>query len=715
MSENTNTTNSNENEDNVFSPIEAAADATIDVAPVKLHVLNSDGPTQDIALMQIGDKNMLIDSGISNCTDDHIAEIKKILKYNEIAENAPVPDEKKIHYIYITHYHWDHAGGLTAISNAIDMHGATIFLPENPPQEYYIVDDHLNNTYDVAKNCEMTVVIPGGTAGRYIKTTTNNVDSYTFEHLTDISNKTSFSIGRNHELTLDFKNCSTHDYYFYKDESGNERFRTETFTETIKASTNSFVPKKSLIKNGIKDTNGNYYDFKITIKGEAPYYASVTLDSNGNKKYPSITVPTNGSATIEYLGINADYNNTSLCCIMTYGKTRIGFFGDIGLNAQKNLANTIGHLDLMNVEHHGRNGGHYRPFYDSIAPKMCFTQDGNGNDGNDHILSTMSKTQEYLQENGIPNYPVSENGTTMTFNIYKSGISTTANAAKYAVNFKGATSIFSAVQDNVPGKDRNITLYNLLKNMEHGTFLSCAIRNNNIQLGQLFELLGIAEAEYAEFIAYKNGSIYNNSQLSIEKKLDSGYIVLIPHSKNPSCSPVSAYWSLNLAEDKNPSADINIVFKPIRDTEHFKFFKDLPKDSDFKEASGFKNGFLSCENLVITPSESCMVNYSILLKNQSPTTSKTITFNDGSSTKTFIIPSNGNVTVSNVVNLNVTKKDSAITEVDTISIAGNESNLQDLYVRISGYVTTQAKTVTKTLKSNDNALSFPSYGGYPLF
>ncbi len=410
-----------------------------------------------------------------------------------------------------------------------------------------------------------------------------------------------------------------------------------------------------------------------------------------------------------------DYNDTSLCCIMTYGKTRIGFFGDIGLKAQENLAGEIGHLDLMNVEHHGRNGGHYRPFYDSIAPKMCFTQDGKGLDGTDHILSTMSKTQEYLQENGIPNYPVSANKKTMTFNIYEHGISTTANAAKYAVNFKGATSIFGAVQDNVPGSNGNISLYNLLKNMEHGTFLSCAIKNNSIQLGQLFETLGITEAEYAEFIVYKNGSIYNNAQLTIDNELDSGYIILIPHSKYPSCCPVTAYWSLNLSKDKNPSADINIVFKPIRDSEHFKFFKDFPKDSDFEEASGFKNGFLSCENLVITPSESCMVNYSILLRNQSPTTSKTITFNDGSSTKTFIIPSNGNVTVSNVVNLNVTKKDSAITEADTISITGDKTNLQDLYVRISGYVTTRAKTVAKTLTAQENDITLPTHSGYPMF
>lgn len=668
--------------------------------------------------MQIGDKNMLIDSGISKCTDDHIAEIKKILKYDKIAENAPVPNEKKIHYIYITHYHWDHAGGLTAISNAIDMHGATIFLPENPPQEYYIVDDHLNNTYDVAKNCEMTVIIPGGTAGRYIKTTTNNVDSYTFEHLTDMSNKTSFSIGRNHELTLDFKNCSTHDYYFYKDESGNERFRTEIFTETIKASTNSFVPVKSLIKNGIKDTNGNYYDFKITIKGEAPYYASVTLDSNGNKKYPSITVPTNGSATIEYLGINADYNNTSLCCVMTYGKTRIGFFGDIGLEAQEHLANdeVIGHLDLMNVPHHGVDSGHYRPLYDSIAPKMCFTQDAKGfhYDSNDkadwHILSEHSKTHAYLQENGMPNYAVSTNGT-ITFNIYKSGISTTANAIHYPINVKGVTSYMGAINNNVPGTTTNINIVQLLKNMERGTILSTIIERtvaiklwnnlldglveNNVSKAQLIVYKGASskfnldKANRAAFYAQENEPLLD----TYNDPFESGYIIVIPHSSNRLCGPIVTHW-----ESQNNYASIKLILKPLTDTEHFKFVKEATGDdvidythnSSYLESDGFK----------IVPKAACTLNYTAFFQNT--TASKMpISYSDGDSLKNIKLPANSFVTITNYAILSAT---------ESLVIPNNEG----LYVKLCGYVTySQARAQTRTIYDVESKL--PEYNTFPKF
>ncbi|MBQ4119760.1 MAG: MBL fold metallo-hydrolase [Clostridia bacterium] len=699
MSEIINNT-TNENETTATEHTVATTNLSTDDVPIKLHVLKTTGKTQDIALMQIGDKNLLIDSGISDYATNYLTILKDTLGVT------------KIDYIYITHYHWDHAGGLTKIGNytknadgttsgnGIDMYNATIYLPDIPIEEYYKQNYYVRSILKFAANKCMTIKFPGN-----LKRTISNVDDV-LSIVTDTVNRDE-TIVNIEGIELEFKNCNANDYYYNIDKNGGKTLKTAPVTETRTVKSEKFNPGAAILNK-----YGDSKTFKITTTKSGGSvtvsYKDVTKAAGvlGTVTPPEITVAEGETAVVEYYEVSVDYNDTSLCCVMTYGKTRIGFFGDIGLKAQETLSNTIGHLDLMNVEHHGRNGGHYRPFYDSIAPKMCFTQDGNGNDGNDHILSAMSKTQEYLQENSIPNYPISANETTMTFNIYKSGVSTKANSAKYAVKIKGATSILGAVQDDVPGTNGNISLYNLLNNMEHGTFLSCALRDNNIQLGQLFETLNIAEAEYAEFIVYKNGSIYNNSQLTIEKKLDSGYIMLIPHSKNPTCNPVTAYWYLDLNKENNPAADIEVVFKPIRDTEYFKFFKSASSDSDFKNATGFENSFLTCNGLTITPKNSCLVNYSILLRNQNATTSKAVTINDGESERIITIPAKGYVTLTNVVNLSKT---------DTISIPTAKEKLGDLYVRVSGYVTAQTQTITKTLHSSDNAIFFPYYGGYPYF
>ncbi len=317
---------------------------------VKLYILDSRTnrhdttklvDTQAMALMQIrvdGEyRNLLIDCGDYDLAETHIETL------NELGV-------KKIDYIYITHYHYDHVGLLTyfhkktqeledmgildsvcPLSDKLDIRGATIFLPENPPTTYTNVDAYINIVSTVVEKFGLEKKIPADVGAIH------NIGS----------------------LKLDFRNCDTSSYY---------------------------------------------------------------------------------EGTV-------DYNNTSLCCIMTFGETRIGFFGDINVAAQEKLAGTIGYLDLMNVEHHGINQTHCEDFYSSIAPKMCFTQDAEGHGVNEdkngvrykyaHILSGIKydgglrnhPSHDYLLKNNIPNYAVSRNGTIL-FNISKTGITTMAMAER---------------------------------------------------------------------------------------------------------------------------------------------------------------------------------------------------------------------------------------------------------------------------------------------
>ena len=131
-------------------------------------------------------------------------------------------------------------------------------------------------------------------------------------------------------------------------------------------------------------------------------------------------------------------NNTSMGCIMTYGNTKIGFFGDMHERAQRKVEDIVagfGQLDLMNVVHHGigneKKDKEIQLLYEVAEPKMCFTQDGTGyraeGSPNRHILTEDCIIHDLLLYRNTPNYAVSRNGTIL-FDITKNGITTNAKS-----------------------------------------------------------------------------------------------------------------------------------------------------------------------------------------------------------------------------------------------------------------------------------------------
>ncbi|MBO5020991.1 MAG: hypothetical protein J6D52_10045, partial [Clostridia bacterium] len=332
-------------------------------------------------------------------------------------------------------------------------------------------------------------------------------------------------------------------------------------------------PKRTLVATG-----ENSYSISDNTTNILP--ANFTLN-----KFPQLKLDFKNLDTDKYYNDNdtendsssTKHNNSSLCCIMTFGKTRIGLFGDIGNKAQEHLYHNeeIGHLDLMSVEHHGKNGGFYRPFYDAIAPKMCFTQDGSGlTDAGGCLLAEKSKTQAYLQECGIPNYAVSINGA-MTFDIYKSGISTKEKAIKYAQGIKGVTSFMGAINNSISTPKTKTRLNTLLKNMEHGTFLSTLIKSEECHSDVWNDLVAPfvgPKVSAAELILYKGGSTYENQ--SAEPTSNAGYIILIPHSSNKTTGNIMGYWYTTYVTDYS---NIKVVLKQSS--------VDIMKEYDYTNAN----------------------------------------------------------------------------------------------------------------------------------
>lgn len=554
-------------------------------AKVKLHVLHSDS-TQDISVLQVGNINILIDSGKANDPNDNYGDTNSASEHISILQNLGI---NRIDYIYLTHYHEDHVTGLYAIGDAIDMKNAVIFRPAEPTAaELPLLRDDISNNIKLVKLAidenELIDVIP-------------TEDNHIFE------------IG---DVTLDFRNYDT-----------------------------SF-----------------YFD---------------------PENYPSDFYEEEG----------LDYNNLCLCCIVSYGSSKIGFFGDISYIAQQRLANTIGNLDLMSVEHHGLNAFLYNPFYDSIAPKMCFTQNGLENAGRArNYLARINKTQTYLQENNIPNYTTGINGT-MTFYIGRTEISTEANAIQYASKkIKGTTSLIGAI--NQIGTDTDISLGTLLKGMEHGSLLSTEVyKSTHIKLwNALIKDFVPGELTKAQLIIYKGGSSGHNQSVD-----DCGWLFIMPETTNPLSGVVYGNWR---PADQDYSS-ISVMLRPMTNLENFKFYREADSDV-FKSISQSTHNMVT-EGNNISMRATGMINYSVHLKNNS-NADKTYTFELNGS-NSVIVPANGNATYSNVVYL---EKNSVITF----------PKVDGLYVRFTGFIT-YAYNNSFVIEESEFDDTIPYFNKYPLF
>ncbi len=109
--------------------------------------------------------------------------------------------------------------------------------------------------------------------------------------------------------------------------------------------------------------------------------ASITIPPKG-RTYPL------GSATVEVVSVSADQNNDSLVLLITYGKTKFLFTGDIEEKAQKSIyeeyknkdGNDKGYkLDLVKAPHHGAYSGSLYTFFRTFQPDYVVISVGQGN------------------------------------------------------------------------------------------------------------------------------------------------------------------------------------------------------------------------------------------------------------------------------------------------------------------------------------------------
>lgn len=107
-----------------------------------IHALKSN-TTQDIILVQVDGINILCDCGTAEEASDH---------YNQLVDLGA----KKIDYLYISHYHYDHAGGLKPLVElGLDVSGATFFLPVAPDWSKFdsaSEQTHYSDIREIARN-----------------------------------------------------------------------------------------------------------------------------------------------------------------------------------------------------------------------------------------------------------------------------------------------------------------------------------------------------------------------------------------------------------------------------------------------------------------------------------------------------------------------------------------------------------------------------------
>lgn len=164
---------------------------------------------------------------------------------------------------------------------------------------------------------------------------------------------------------------------------------------------------------GLVDALRNVSKIDLAISNTDSYENGVGIDEDAEEEDPkkerslfadfthelsssgaSLIVPRNGdkyllgSATVEVIDVSNDQNNDSLVLLITYGKTKFLFTGDIEDNAQKRIYEQYqdkegidkGYkIDLIKVPHHGAYTGTLHAFFRTFKPDYVVISVGQGN------------------------------------------------------------------------------------------------------------------------------------------------------------------------------------------------------------------------------------------------------------------------------------------------------------------------------------------------
>lgn len=135
-------------------------------------------------------------------------------------------------------------------------------------------------------------------------------------------------------------------------------------------------------KIGITISNSDYANTEVFRK------LNHELEINGTR----IKIPHEGdkyelgSATIEIIDVGADESNDSLVLLLTYGKTKFLFTGDIEETAQTRISNKYQNdsdetykIDLIKMPHHGSYTGTLYRFLRTFMPDYAVISVGKGN------------------------------------------------------------------------------------------------------------------------------------------------------------------------------------------------------------------------------------------------------------------------------------------------------------------------------------------------
>ena len=149
-------------------------------------------------------------------------------------------------------------------------------------------------------------------------------------------------------------------------------------------------------------SNSDYSDTKVFKELEHELYRK---SGNGSK----ITVPAVGdaydlgSATVEVIASSSKSHNDSLVLLITYGKTRFVFSGDIEENMQTNISDKYENdkdqtfdIDLIKMPHHGAYTGTLYRYLRTFMPEYAIISVGDNNYGH-----PQKETLDLLSSKGL--------------------------------------------------------------------------------------------------------------------------------------------------------------------------------------------------------------------------------------------------------------------------------------------------------------------------
>ncbi|MFA5237587.1 MAG: ComEC/Rec2 family competence protein, partial [Methanoregula sp.] len=159
---------------------------------------------------------------------------------------------------------------------------------------------------------------------------------------------------------------------------------------------------KQFIDSGTPDTTSTFEKMLTTIdQNNIPFKTVKTGDIISLD--PAVSIQVLNPSVL----VTDDYNQNSIVLKMTYGKVTYLFTGDGEEPVEEQYANSVGHVDILKVAHHGSCTSSSSAFLDAVRPDVSVISVGAHNDYGHPCAATTGR----LEQVGSKVYRTDQDGT----------------------------------------------------------------------------------------------------------------------------------------------------------------------------------------------------------------------------------------------------------------------------------------------------------------